>query len=90
MTVPVVKSVNRLCNQYSLYCMGFESRRPTRLPLLNARHRAAHLAWTRDHSDWSAEDWKRVTWREEFGFSLLNTDWKLRLWRQVHEARVPA
>ncbi|GBL86930.1 hypothetical protein AVEN_172034-1 [Araneus ventricosus] len=37
--------------QSSLQRMGFGSRRPTRVPLLNARHRAAHLAWAREHRE---------------------------------------
>ncbi|GFU36858.1 hypothetical protein TNCV_3580691 [Trichonephila clavipes] len=33
--------------------MGFRSRRPTRVPLLNSRHQTACLAWAREHRDWS-------------------------------------
>ncbi|GFW55019.1 hypothetical protein TNCV_2786341 [Trichonephila clavipes] len=40
--------------------MGFGSRRPTRLLLLNARYWAACLAVARDLRDWRLEDWKRV------------------------------
>ncbi|GFT45493.1 hypothetical protein TNCV_3781331 [Trichonephila clavipes] len=40
--------------------MGFWSRRPRREPLLNARHRAARLAWARE-----PRDWKRVAWNDE-------------------------
>ncbi|GFW56417.1 transposable element Tc1 transposase [Trichonephila clavipes] len=66
--------------------MGFGNRRPTIVPLLNARHRAARLAWTRKHRDWSVEDWKRVAWSDESQFRLLNTDGRLRIWRPAHEA----
>ncbi|GFU78487.1 transposable element Tcb1 transposase [Trichonephila clavipes] len=45
--------------------MGFGSRRPTRVPLLNARHRPARLAWARERRDWIVEDWKRVAWSDE-------------------------
>ncbi|GFW54807.1 hypothetical protein TNCV_2654471 [Trichonephila clavipes] len=48
--------VNKRTVQRSLHRMRFESRRPTRVPLLNARHRAASLAWVREHRDWSIED----------------------------------
>ncbi|GFU57624.1 HTH_Tnp_Tc3_2 domain-containing protein [Trichonephila clavipes] len=37
--------------QRSLHLKGFGSRRPTRVPLLNAHHRAARLAWAREHRD---------------------------------------
>ncbi|GFW92019.1 transposable element Tcb2 transposase [Trichonephila clavipes] len=63
----------------------FGSRRPTRVPWLNACHRAAHLAWAREN-----RDWKRVAWSDESRFRLLNTDGWLRIWRQAHEAMDPA
>ncbi|GBO25706.1 hypothetical protein AVEN_154365-1 [Araneus ventricosus] len=46
--------------QHSLHRMGFGSRRPTRVPLLNVCHRAARLAWATEHREWTLEDWKRV------------------------------
>ncbi|GFW83410.1 HTH_Tnp_Tc3_2 domain-containing protein [Trichonephila clavipes] len=73
-----------------LYHIGFGSRRPTRVPLLNARHRAARLAWAREDRDWSVEDWKRVTWSDESRFRLLNPDVRLRVWCQAHEVMYPA
>ncbi|GFS88501.1 transposable element Tcb2 transposase [Trichonephila clavipes] len=48
--------------------MGSGIRRPARLALLNARHRAARLAWAREHRDWRVEDWKRVAWSNESRF----------------------
>ncbi|GFX80293.1 transposable element Tc1 transposase [Trichonephila clavipes] len=54
--------------------MCFGSRRPTRVPLLNARHRVALLAWAREGKDWNVEDWKRVAWSKESRFRILNTD----------------
>ncbi|GFT18327.1 HTH_Tnp_Tc3_2 domain-containing protein [Trichonephila clavipes] len=38
------RSVSKRTGQRSLHSMGFGSHRPTRVPLLNAHHRAAHLA----------------------------------------------
>ncbi|GFV53023.1 transposable element Tc1 transposase [Trichonephila clavipes] len=70
--------------------MGFGSCRPTRVQLLNARHRAAHLTWAREHRDWSVEDWKRVAWSDESRFRLFNADWRLRIGHQAHEALDPA
>ncbi|GFX50496.1 HTH_Tnp_Tc3_2 domain-containing protein [Trichonephila clavipes] len=54
-------TVNKWTVQRSLHHMGLGSRRPTRVPLLNALHQTASLAWTREHRDWSVEYWKRVT-----------------------------
>ncbi|GBN07822.1 hypothetical protein AVEN_69478-1 [Araneus ventricosus] len=67
--------------------MDFGSRRPTRVPLLNARHRAA---WAREHREWTLEDWKRVAWSDESRLWLLHADGRLRLWRQAHETKDPA
>ncbi|GFV40518.1 transposable element Tc1 transposase [Trichonephila clavipes] len=65
--------------------MGFGSRRPTRVPLLHARHRAA---WARGHRDWSIEDCKRVAWSDETRFRLLNVYQRLRIW--PHKVMDPA
>ncbi|GFW20783.1 HTH_Tnp_Tc3_2 domain-containing protein [Trichonephila clavipes] len=70
--------------QRSLLLMGFGSHRPSRVPLLNACHRAAHLVWAREHET-SVEDWKRVAWSYESRFQLLNTDGRLKIWLQAHE-----
>ncbi|GFW88870.1 HTH_Tnp_Tc3_2 domain-containing protein [Trichonephila clavipes] len=72
--------------QRSLHCKGLWGDRPTRVLLLNARHRAARLAWSREYRDWSVVDWKRVAWSDESRFRLLNADGRLRIWRQAHEA----
>ncbi|GFX14827.1 transposable element Tc1 transposase [Trichonephila clavipes] len=70
--------------------MSFGNHRPTREPLLNDRHWYAHLAWAREHRDWSVEDWKRVAWSDESRFRLLNINGRLRICRQAHEAMDPA
>ncbi|GBM40748.1 hypothetical protein AVEN_162204-1 [Araneus ventricosus] len=53
------RTVSKRTVQRSLHRMGFGSHRTTRVPLLNARHRAPRLAWAREHREWSLEDWKR-------------------------------
>ncbi|GFW49398.1 uncharacterized protein TNCV_3059051 [Trichonephila clavipes] len=65
--------------------MGFGSRRPTRVQLLNAYHLAARLSWARGH-----REWKRVTWGDESRFRLLNADGRLIIWSPVHEVMDPA
>ncbi|GFT63768.1 HTH_Tnp_Tc3_2 domain-containing protein [Trichonephila clavipes] len=39
------RTVSKRTVQYLLHRIGFRSHRPTRVPMLKARHRAAHLAW---------------------------------------------
>ncbi|GBO18417.1 hypothetical protein AVEN_216841-1 [Araneus ventricosus] len=59
------RTVSERTMQYSLHRMGFGSRRPTRVPLLNVCHRAARLAWATEHREWTLEDWKRIAWSDE-------------------------
>ncbi|GBM24225.1 hypothetical protein AVEN_22563-1 [Araneus ventricosus] len=47
------RTVSKRTVQRSLHRMGFWSRRVTRIPLLNAHHRAARLAWARQHREWT-------------------------------------
>ncbi|GFT32475.1 uncharacterized protein TNCV_4484731 [Trichonephila clavipes] len=70
--------------------MGFGSLRLTRVPLLNTRQRAAHLAWAREQRYWNVNDRKRVAWSNVSQFRLLNGDRRLRIWRQADEAIDPA
>ncbi|GFT19619.1 HTH_Tnp_Tc3_2 domain-containing protein [Trichonephila clavipes] len=64
------RTVSKRTVQRSLHHIGFGSRRPTRVPLLNARHQAARLVWARENRDWSVEDRKRVAWSDESRFRM--------------------
>ncbi|KAJ8896536.1 hypothetical protein PR048_001880 [Dryococelus australis] len=46
-----------LCNAHS---MGYGSRRPTRVLVLTAQHRAQRLTWVREITHWILENWKHV------------------------------
>jgi hypothetical protein len=70
--------------------MGFRRRRPTRVPLLNARHKALHLAWARRHRRWTVDDWKHVAWSDESHFQLYRADGRVQVWRQPHKSMDPA
>ncbi|GFU32448.1 HTH_Tnp_Tc3_2 domain-containing protein [Trichonephila clavipes] len=52
--------VSKRTVQHLLHRMGFANRRTTRVPLLDAWHWVARLAWTREQTNWSVENWKRV------------------------------
>ncbi|GFX51576.1 HTH_Tnp_Tc3_2 domain-containing protein [Trichonephila clavipes] len=56
------RTVSKRTVQRSLHPMGLGSRRPTRVPLLNARHQAARLVWAKENRDWSVENRKQVAW----------------------------
>ncbi|GFV92739.1 uncharacterized protein TNCV_1375891 [Trichonephila clavipes] len=69
--------------------MGFWSRLPTRVSLLDAHHRAVRLAWAREYRDCIVEDWKRAAWSNESRFQILKANQLLRIWRQAQEAMDP-
>ncbi|GBN00131.1 hypothetical protein AVEN_184306-1 [Araneus ventricosus] len=58
--------------------MGSQSRRPTRVPLLTALHKALLLSWARQHYHWTVDDWKHVTCSDESRFQLYRTDARVR------------
>ncbi|GBL90016.1 hypothetical protein AVEN_175651-1 [Araneus ventricosus] len=63
--------------------MGFQSRRPTRVPLLTARHKALLLAWDRQHYHWTVDDWKHGSWGtvQSGGASVMV--WDVCSWRDM-------
>ncbi|GFX77236.1 uncharacterized protein TNCV_5063691 [Trichonephila clavipes] len=66
------------------------SRRPTRVPLLTARHKALRLAWVRQHRHWTVDDWKHVAWSDESRFQLNRADGGVGVWRKHYESMDPA
>ncbi|GFT91512.1 uncharacterized protein TNCV_3903151 [Trichonephila clavipes] len=69
--------------------MGYGSHRPTRVPLLNARHQTSCLAWARKHIDMSVEDWNQIAWSDESRFRLLNVDGSLTIGRKAQGFCMP-
>ncbi|GBN59851.1 hypothetical protein AVEN_111685-1 [Araneus ventricosus] len=67
--------------------MGCQSRRPTRVPLLTALHKALLLSWARQHYHWTVDDWKHVTWSDESRFQLYRRDARVRVLK--HSVRSP-
>ncbi|GBM06925.1 hypothetical protein AVEN_147860-1 [Araneus ventricosus] len=70
--------------QRTVINMGSQSRRPTRVPLLTARHKALLISWARQHYHWTVDDWKYVAWSDESRFQLYQADARVRVWRQHH------
>ncbi|GBN00859.1 hypothetical protein AVEN_157550-1 [Araneus ventricosus] len=64
--------------QRTVINMGSQSRRPVRVPLLTARHKALLLSWARQHYHWTVDDWKHVAWSDESRFQLYRTDARVR------------
>ncbi|GFT99630.1 HTH_Tnp_Tc3_2 domain-containing protein [Trichonephila clavipes] len=72
--------------QRNIIDMGFPSRRPTRVPLLIARHKALRLAWARQLRHRTADDWKHVAWSDESRFQSNLAVVYVRVWRQPLES----
>lgn len=61
---------------------GLRQRRPLRVPLLQARHRAARLEWARERQNWLLREWRNVLFSDETRFALLSDDNRIRVWRE--------
>lgn len=65
-----------------LHEVGMRARRPKVGPVLTARHRAARLAFAREHQDWQiGQDWRPVLFTDESRFTLSTCDRRDRVWR---------
>ncbi|GBO03718.1 hypothetical protein AVEN_253217-1 [Araneus ventricosus] len=83
-------SVSEHTVQRTLSDMGLSSRRPTRVPLLTKRHRQLRLHWTREHRDWTMDEWKRVAWSDELRFLIHHVDGRVRVRRLPGEQLLPS
>lgn len=70
--------------QRNIINTDFRSRRPIRVPLMTARHKALRLAWARQHHHWTTDDWKHVAWSDESRFQWYRADGRERVWRLPH------
>uniref|UniRef100_A0AAY5F1C5 Transposase Tc1-like domain-containing protein n=1 Tax=Electrophorus electricus TaxID=8005 RepID=A0AAY5F1C5_ELEEL len=74
----------------TLACMGYNSRRPRRVPLLSIVNRQRRLQWAKTHQQWTVDDWKKVVWSDESQFQLHHHNGRARVWRKQHEAMDPS
>ncbi|XP_076372982.1 transposable element Tcb2 transposase [Tachypleus tridentatus] len=70
--------------------MGYSSRRPHLVALLSTKNRKMRLQWAQNHQNWTIEDWKNVTWSDEFRFLLRHAYGIVRIWRKQHESIDPS
>lgn len=64
---------------------GMRARRPQVGPVLTAQHRAARLAFAREHRDWQIRHWRPVLFTDESRFTLSTCDRRVRVWRRPGE-----
>nr|CAH7740087.1 unnamed protein product [Callosobruchus chinensis] len=84
-TVPVLRSqfqrtFNRVISTATIrrrvLASGLRCRRPSRVPLLTARHRTARLQRARAHQDWLLPQWRNVLFSDESRFGLVSDDYR--------------
>ncbi|GFV89516.1 HTH_Tnp_Tc3_2 domain-containing protein [Trichonephila clavipes] len=65
--------------QRNIIDMGLQDRRPTRVLLLTARHKALSLTSARQHRHWTVDDGKHVAWSNESHFQINRADGRVRV-----------
>ncbi|GBN33288.1 hypothetical protein AVEN_124217-1 [Araneus ventricosus] len=65
-------------------------RRPARVLQLTKRHRQLRLQWTREHRDWTMDEWKGVAWWDESRFLIHDLDGRVRVRRLPGEQLFPS
>ncbi|ROL43068.1 Rho guanine nucleotide exchange factor 2 [Anabarilius grahami] len=65
MLVLIERCQNTQC--ISLLRMELHSCRPVRVPMLTPVHHRKSQQWTREHQNWTTEQWKKVAWSDESG-----------------------
>ncbi|CAD6200253.1 unnamed protein product [Caenorhabditis auriculariae] len=66
---PSVSTVKR-----GLNAAGIMGRRPVKKPLISEKNRAARVKWTKEHLNWTRQDWNKILWSDESKFLLFGSD----------------
>lgn len=59
---------------------GLRAKAKVKKPLLTVAHKAARLAFARDHIHWTMDDWKRVVWSDETKINRFGSDGRQWVW----------
>ena len=65
--------------------LGYQSRIPSRKPLISEVNRNKRLAFYNLYKSWTLINWKKVIWSDESRFNLHHSDGKTRVWRTREE-----
>lgn len=66
--------------------IGLNSCAASRNPLISVANREKRPQFSREHNDWTLEQWK-VMWPDEFTFTLFQTDGCIRVGREAAKAK---
>uniref|UniRef100_A0A8C6Q136 Transposase Tc1-like domain-containing protein n=1 Tax=Nothobranchius furzeri TaxID=105023 RepID=A0A8C6Q136_NOTFU len=79
------QSVCEATTRTTLRRMGYNSRRPHRVPLISTTNRKKRLQFAPAHQNWTFEDWKNVVWCDESRLLLRHSNGRVRIWRKQKE-----
>uniref|UniRef100_A0A3B3QF02 Transposase Tc1-like domain-containing protein n=1 Tax=Paramormyrops kingsleyae TaxID=1676925 RepID=A0A3B3QF02_9TELE len=84
------QSICEATTRTTLRRMGYNSRRPHRVPLISTTNRKKRLQFARAHQNWTVEDWKNVAWSDESRFLLRHSNGRVSIWRKQNENMDPS
>ncbi|GFV41002.1 transposable element Tc1 transposase [Trichonephila clavipes] len=68
---------------------GLFARRPVRSVPLTPAYRRRRSLWCREHRNWRDNEWGRVLFTDESGFSLSSDSHRILIWREREAAIIP-
>ncbi|XDV38987.1 hypothetical protein PO909_008291 [Leuciscus waleckii] len=77
------QSICETTTRTTLRRMGYNSKRPHRVPLISTTNRKKRLQFARAHQNWTVEDWKNVVWSDESRFLLRHSVWGMFSWHTL-------
>jgi len=69
------QSICEATTRTTLRRMGYNSRRPHRVPHISTTNRKKRLKFATAHQNWTVKDWINVAWSDEFRFLLSFVPW---------------
>lgn len=72
-----------------LFDLGLKAYRPRKKPLLTTSMKKKRLAWAKEHSNWTIQQWERVIFSDESKFNLHGSDGKQYVRRRSSETYHP-
>lgn len=79
------KPVSEWTARRALRRIGLVSAVKQKKPALSDKNVKARLKFSKDHKNWSVDDWKRVIWSDETKINRFQSDGKEYYWHRPHE-----
>ncbi|GFT63377.1 transposable element Tcb1 transposase [Trichonephila clavipes] len=76
------RPISRFTVARRLHGGGLFARRPVRRVPVTPAHRRRRSLWCREHRNWRGNEWGRVLFTDESGFSLSSDSHRILIWRE--------